>query len=785
MTRDLRTHLQATLGGAYTIERELQPGAMSRIFVARQLDLGREIVVKVLPPELSGQLMAERFRREIQIIARLHHPHIIPLLSAGESDGLLFYTMPLVRGESLRDKLRRERQLPVAEAIGIAREVADALEYAHRNDVVHRDVKPENILLEDGHAVVADFGIARAVAHSAGGTLTATGLTLGTPPYMSPEQASGEKGLDARTDIYSLGCVLFETLSGEPPYTAATTHSTIAKILADPVPSVRRLRPSVPDDIDRLVMMALAKLPADRFQTAAEFGNALTAARIGASAPARASPLVTRTRVLTATLVVMALLGGGWYVGQRQRRVTRPQLDRIAVLPIQNLMGQEHADFAAAMHDALIGELGQIAALTVISRTSVMQYRDTDKAIPQIARELDVAAVVEASVFRAGDSVRIQAKLINAVPTERQLWSESFAGSLANVLGLQKAVARSVAEQVNAALTPQESERLASARPVHPAAYDAWVLGSKAHNQTSVTSARHCLRHADEAVAIDSTYAPAYALAALCYSLLPNLGGGIPDEMYPRAKRAAQKALALDSTVADAHFALAWTLASYDWDWSSAQRAYKRGLEINPGSARGHSAYGWFLSWLGSFDEALIETKRAQEIDPLGSYTIQNAAAVLTAAARYDAAIAEARRVIALEPDYLFGHVRLAFAYEAKGMYLEALPPAERIVALDSVAPHGAVLGRIYSRVGREKEGARLLERLVIRESTTFIPPTTIAMGYLAQGNPKTALDWLEKGYREHDGNMVLLKVWPIWDPLRSDARFQAILRRMNFPTSR
>jgi DNA-binding SARP family transcriptional activator/TolB-like protein/Tfp pilus assembly protein PilF len=487
-----------------------------------------------------------------------------------------------------------------------------------------------------------------------------------------------------------------------------------------------------------------------------------------------------RRRGWATALATVLLLGGAWWTW-RARTGDTPHIDRIAVLPIENLMGPDQEYFVEAMHDAVIAELGQVAALTVISRQSVMRYKNSAKTAPEIARELRVQALVQGSVFLVADTVRIQVTLIRGFPDERQLLSRSYERDLSHVLALQKDVARDIAEQVDVTLTPQHKQRFASARPVNRAAYDAWVRGSHQLRLQTGSSLRSCIAYADTALAIVPNYAAAHALSAECYGLLPNLGEASPQATYPKAKDAASKALAIDSTLAEAHFALAWVLAHYDWDWSGAEREYRRGLQFSPGSAEGHSVFGWFLSWLGRFDEALAETNRAEELDPISARFLARRSAVQFAARRFDEAIADGRRATALESTFLFGYRRLATAYTAKRMGQQAIQAAERTVAIDSGPANRARLGRTYARFGRKDEASRILEQLESDESAAYAA-ASISMAYAALGDHGRALSWLDRANRQRDGNLVLLKVWQEWDDLRSEPRFQEILRRMNFP---
>jgi len=505
-------------------------------------------------------------------------------------------------------------------------------------------------------------------------------------------------------------------------------------------------------------------------------------ARTAAPSAAARRFMLTPRRLGLALATALAL-GGAWWTRHRVRG-DPTHIDALAVLPLANLTGSaEQEYFVEGMHDALIGELGQISILTVTSRTTVLRYRNTGKSVPEIARELHVDAVVEGSVFRAGDSVRIHVQLIRAAPRERQLWAQTYDGDLRNVLTLQKGVARAIAEQIRATLTPQERARLAAVRPVDPAAYDAWAKGWFQLTRLTGGTQRTCLEHATRAVELDPTYAAAHALMAACYNLLTYLAESAPRDVFPRAKAAARKALALDETLPDAHFALASALAAYDWDWAGAEREYQRGLELNPSSAYGHSAYGWFLSWMGRHDDALAQVRRAQDLNPANPLEIQRTAAVLYVGRRYDDAVAEARRAIEIDSTLLFGYDRLGRAYAEKRMFTEATAAAERAAAVSGHTPNfQASLARIHALSGRIPEARTILKELRDLAQRRYVAPCFIAQVYAALGEKEDALRWLERAYQVRDGDLVLLGVWPAWDPLRAEPRFRDLVRRMKFP---
>ena len=440
---------------------------MATVYLAHDLRHDRDVAIKVLRPELAQALGSDRFLAEVRITAGLDHPHILTLIDSGAVDGTLFYVMPFVRGESLRARLTREKQLEIDDALTIARQVAAALDYAHRHGVIHRDIKPANILLHEGEAILTDFGIALAVSEAGGDRLTGTGFSLGTPNYMSPEQAAGERAIDARSDVFALGAVTYEMLAGEPPFTGASAQAIIAKVMTERPTSLRVLRDTVPAAVDTAVMRALAKAPIDRFATAREFADALSSGAVAASAPApRARPGQWRGITVAAGIVVVAIVGAYLFTRRGTSSGAGPAsaIRSIAVLPLDNYSADStQAYFAEGMTDELTSDLAMISQLRVTSRGSAMQFTGSKRPpTPEIARALNVDAVVEGSVTRVGDRVRINAQLIDA-RVDKHLWAQTFERSSSDVLALQAELASAIASAINVQLTPGEQSRLSAA----------------------------------------------------------------------------------------------------------------------------------------------------------------------------------------------------------------------------------------------------------------------------------------------------------------------------------
>ncbi len=729
--------LNAALAGRYALAHELGSGGMATVYLADDLKHHRPVAVKVLRPELASVLGPERFLREVEIAARLNHPHILALYDSGEADGFLFYVMPYVKGESLRHRLEREQQLPIDEALGITRQIASALDHAHAQDVIHRDVKPENILLYEGEAMVADFGIALATSAAAGERLTQTGLAVGTPEYMSPEQSVGERALDARSDVYSLACVLYEILAGEPPYTGRTAQAVIAKRLTDPVPAVRRLRTTVPAAVEQALMKALAKTPADRFASTGAFAEALTA-----PAPVRSPPSV-------------------------------------AVLPFLNLsVDPENEYFADGITEDVIAQLSKVRALRVISRTSVMSFKQRSHSLREIAAQLEVATLLEGSVRRVGDRVRIVAQLIDAA-SDQHLWAETYDRQLTDIFAIQADVALHIAAALKAELSPAEKTRIHKEPTGDLQAYQLYLQGRHWLIRYTQEGMRKAIEYFEQAIDRDPSYALAYVGAALAYVELGEGGALQPDEAYARANQAVATALELDAELAEAHATLAYLKFVGDYDWARAEREFKRALELNPSSADTYDYYGRMLSSLERHDEALALLKRAQELDPLAHRL--DLATELLRAGRYDEALRSARLGSDLDSQYARGHATLGWAYLKKGMCDEGLAELEQAVTL---APGNTnwlgQLGQAYGLAGELAKARDVLQQLEVLSRQRYVSPYHMAYVYVGLGEQDTAIDWLERAYVERAGAVYGIKGSFLFTALRSHPRFTALLKKMN-----
>ncbi len=708
---------------------------MATVYLAQDVRHERPVALKVLLPELAASLGPDRFQREIKLAARLQHPHILTVHDSGEAAGQLWFTMPYVEGESLRDKLRRERQLGLEDALRVTREAAAALDYAHRHGVIHRDIKPENILLTaEGDTLVADFGIARALGGDE--RLTQTGMSVGTPAYMSPEQASGDKAVDARTDVYSLGAVLYEMLAGEPPFTGPTAQAIILKRFTEPAPSVRRGRPSVPDAVDQAIQRALAPVPADRFPTAAEFARALQIGATGATAasaappvavpaapattvatpagamppvvatpsagtppakPARAASPTRRLPVTAISLAVGFLIGLGVLFAWRRTHAAASESAGprvLAVLPFQNLGDSADAYFADGMTNEVRGKLSRLADMEVIASGSSNEYRHTTKRPQDIARELGADYLLTATVqwekVPGGASrVRVSPELVDVAPGHppRTRWQQSFDASLTDVFQVQADIAGKVASALNVALGDSARHELATKPTANLAAYDAYLKGEAASQSMAAVdpaSLRRAIGFYEQAVALDSTFVPAWAQLARARAMLYANSTPSP-ELAAEARLAAERAQALGPERPEGQLALGDYYGDIPVDNPRALAAYQAGLKLAPNDVDLLGAAGVTEQALGHWDASLPHLAKASALDPRSANTARRTGVTLLYLRRYPEAQAAMDRALALAPANLHIIEQQAMVALAQG----DLAGAQKTVraALTSVEP--------------------------------------------------------------------------------------------------
>jgi serine/threonine-protein kinase len=670
--------LQTALADRYRIDRELGRGGMATVYLAHDLRHDRPVALKILHPELAASLGDDRFQREIRLAARLQHPHVLTVYDSGESAGRLWFTMPFVEGESLRQRLARERQLPLEDALRIAREAAQALQYAHDHEVVHRDIQPENLLLtRDGNTLVADFGIARALGGAAESRLTETGLAVGTPAYMSPEQASGDRGIDARTDVYSLAAVLYEMLAGEPPYTGATTQAILAKRFTEPPPSLRAARSIVPESVDQAIRKALAPVPADRFSTVLQFAQALqtpagatvptTAVTAAAAAPVSPPPPPAARRSegrrapLAAVLVLGILIGLGVLFAWRRASNARSGgggARVLAVLPFENMGDSADAYFADGVTDEVRTKLAQVAGLEVIARGSSNEYRGTGKRAQEIAQELGAGYLLTGTVrwIKAGGTsrVRVTPELVEVLPGQspRTRWGQQFDAGLTDVFEVQAMIAGKVVSALDVALADSARQELVSKPTQSVAAYDAFLKGEAAAAAGSPSNQRQAVAFYEEAIRLDSSFALAWARLARTTAFLYVNVGSAP-EVAALNRQATERARRLAPNHPETYTALTFTEAYINGNAERALGIAEEGLRIAPNNSDLLAAAASQEQTLGRFEAAVGRLERGFAIDPRSAVISRRLGYALMVLRRYDEAEIAFERGLTLAPGNL------------------------------------------------------------------------------------------------------------------------------------
>ncbi len=775
--------------GHYEIQSLLGAGGMGEVYRARDLRLDRDVAVKILPEHLADNPEAlRRFEREAKAVAALSHPNILAIPDFGAEQGVSYAVTELLEGATLRERLR-PASLDWREAAPIGIAIAEGLAAAHAKGIIHRDLKPENIFLtSDGQVKILDFGIARVKREVSAEAETLTwadttkpGTVMGTLGYMSPEQVRGEQA-DAPSDIFSLGCVLYEMVSRRRPFERKTGAEIIAAILNEEPPPLTRLEKSAPAELERIIRHCLRKKPDERYQSARDLAADLKAIT-GGGGQAITAPAIKRRRsvawLAAAALIVLIGLGMWLYLSLGRER----PIDSLAVLPLVNTSGDENAEYLSdGITGSLINSLSQLPMLRVMARSTVFTYKGKEIDPRRVGEELKVHAVFTGSLAQRGDTLIIDAELVNAADGSR-LWGEQYTRKLADVIAVQEEIARQISGKLRLTVTGDERQRLAKRHTDNTDAYKLYLRGRHHLTKWSEGDFKQAIEAFKQAIDLDPNYALAWTGLADAYYSMSNLYLP-PHEAMPKSRAAAERALALDQTLAEAHYALATVKAFYDWDWQTAEHEFKRTLELNPGYAPVHPIYGICLMVMGKTEEALAELKRLRDLDPLSlSIAVTSVNPLLFApppARQYDRAIAEYQKIIALDPKFPPAHSLLGLAYEQKKAFADAITEFEKARELENAPYILGLLGHAYAAAGRRADAQKILDDLQDRAKRENVPALSVSLIYAGLGEKDKTFEWLEKGIQRKDEEMTWLGVDPRFDGFRSDPRFAGLLRRMN-----
>lgn len=749
------------LAARYVVERELGRGGMAKVYLAEERKHRRAVAIKVLRPDLAASLGPERFLREIGIVARLAHPHVVPLIDSGEADGLLYYVTPYLRGGSLRERLLKRGPLALEEALRIAHEVGAALDHAHHAGFVHRDVKPENILFADDMALLTDFGVARACAlvettardARVSGEVTSPGLVLGTPAYMSPEQAAGDRDIGAASDVYSLAAVVYEMLVGHPPFVGGSPQSVMMRHVTEDPPLLRPSRPDAPRALEAAVTRALAKEPSHRFASPGEFVLAMSN-EIAVDAPS----------------------------GFR-RALARRAAQSIAVLPFVNASPDPDNEYLSdGITDELVDALTKIGSLRVASRTSVSALKGRSLDVRAIGALLGVSVVLEGSVRRHGDRLRVTAQL-TATDDGRLLWSQRYDRDVSDVFAVQDELARTIVTTLRATWLAELGDPAPKRGTDSVAAYGHYLRGRWSMNQRTDAATREAIEHFERAIAEDPHYALAYTGLADAYALHVDYRSVPSSVGLERAVQYAREALRLDDRLAEAHTSLAWSLFIYFWEFQAAGEEFRRALELDPRYPTAHQWYAFYLTACGRLDEGLVEGHTAQELDPASVSIRRTVGWLYYYSRRYERARYHLERAIEMNPTSEESYRILGLSLAVEGRAAEAVATLRDAAAMPEAGSLTAgALAYALDRAGEHMEAAAIRASLEERAKREYISSTAIATAHLACGDRGAALDWLERAHVERRGWVVYLNVNPIFDPLRGEDRFKALARRMTLP---
>jgi len=796
--------------GHYKIHSAIGAGGMGEVFLAEDSRLNRRVALKVLPENIATDKdRLRRFEQEARAASALNHPNILTIYEFAAENEMYFLAAEFVEGETLRERLKGS-PVNLKSALEIAIQVASALDAAHRAGIVHRDIKPENVMIRpDGLVKILDFGIAKLTekrnetdseAATAIMVQTSPGMIIGTAAYMSPEQARG-KQVDSRSDIFSFGVMLYEMLAGKPPFDGENALDVIGSILnKEPVP-IRRQMPEVPQAIERVINKALRKNREERYQTAKDFlldlkeisqeltfkakledsGQTITRSEATVLTESGRKAIETAELSEENPAAISEGIPSLSSKTQRKRHSRKKAIDSLAVLPFVNAGNDPNAEYLSdGISESVINSLSQLPQLRVMAWNTVQRYKNFGFDPLKIGTELDIRAIVAGRVFQLGDRLVVKTELIDAVDGS-QLWGEQYSRSPSDIFQVQEEISREISEKLRLKLSGDQRKKLVKRYTDNAEAYQLYLKGRYQWNKRNREGLKSCIAFFQQAIEKDPNYALAYTGLADAFGILSYLAALSPTDAMPKTKAAAMRALEIDDTLAEAHASLAFVKALFDWDWTGAEKHYKRAIKLNPAYATAHHWYGLvYLTPLARFDEAAKEIKRAQEIDPL-SLPVNAAMGVHLYYRRdYSASIEQSRKVLALEPNFWIAHYALGWAYNQKRDYAQAIESFEKAKSINDAPILTSALGHCYAMRGQDEKARSTIDELKTISRQQYISPTLLAGIYTALGEKETALEWLEKACEDHTTELIWLKIDPNFDKLRSEERFKNILRRIN-----
>jgi serine/threonine protein kinase/Flp pilus assembly protein TadD len=785
----------STFAGRYQIIEELGKGGMGKVYKAQDTDLKEKVAIKLLKPEIAADKKTiERFRNELKFARKIRHKNVCQMYDLNKEEGSHYITMEYVDGKDLKSMIRMMGQLSSGKTIFIAKQVCEGLAEAHRLGVVHRDLKPQNVMVdEEGNARIMDFGIARSLKAKG---ITGAGVMIGTPEYMSPEQVEG-KDVDQRSDIYSLGVILYEMVTGRVPFEGDTPFTIGVKHKSESPKDPKELNTQLPEDLNLVILRCLEKDKEKRYQSAGEVRSELENIEKGIPTTEKVipkrKPITSREITVTfglkklfiPALVVTALVIVAVIVWQfllkKEPISVLPSKPSIVVLPFEDLSPQkDQGYFCDGLADELINRLTKIESLKVPARTSAFSFKGKELDIQEIGKQLNVEMVLEGSLRKAGNKLRITVQLVN-VSDGYPLWSEKYERDEADIFALQDEISLAIVENLKVKLLGEEKAKIVKRYTENLEAYNLYLQGRYLWNKRTEEGFQKAIEYFKQAIEKDQLYALSYAGLADCYDVLGWYGHLSPNEAFPRARATAMKALEIDDTLAEAHASLAAFYLWHDWDWEAAEREFKRAINLNPGYATAHHWYADCLTVVDRSNEAIAEMKRAQELDPLSLIISTDVAKEFLYARKYDKAIQQCRKTLELDPNFYRVYKYLGLAYAKKSMFEEAITVFQK--AKDLSAGHPAILGSLgyaYALSGRKREAQRMLNELEKKSKQQYISSIYFSTIYIGLGEKDRAFEWLEKAYNERSVWLIYIHRSPIYDSIRSDPRYTDLLKKMD-----